>query len=335
MIGLKLPIGLIFTVLIGLFAFATRRVPSYSLFTVLGAAIFFLLVLIEGVTYAGIRHALPVVVLLAIVGGVGLQFAFSSKSIMLKTVAGASLVIAAASAVPMMRPWEYFNELIGGPSRAYLYFSDEGVDLGQRVKELADYYHRVVEPSGEVPFIFYGPISEVEEKARRIDWLGQDPKRDQSKLESPVFSGTVMIDARFLGKHPYWDLAPLRNVAPAERFGNLMVFRGTCACGPILASSLYQESLSEIFADKPDWPTAERLLRQSVTLDPTAFFVHIDLGNAYLTLGRRDDSLRAYSDALQYAPNDPALRQPIQMQIQRISSGPPDRIDPLRDPFLE
>jgi hypothetical protein len=119
--------------------------------------------------------------------------------------------------VPVTRPWEYFNEIIGGPSRAYLYFSDEGVDLGQRVKELASYYHRV-EPSGEVPFIFYGPISEVEEKARRIDWLGPDPKRDQSKLESPTFSGTVILDARFLGKHPYWDLTALRNAAAAVRY---------------------------------------------------------------------------------------------------------------------
>jgi hypothetical protein len=335
MIALKLPIGLTVIVLMGLFAFVTERIPSSGLFTVLGATVFFLLVLMTGVTYAGIRHALPVVVLLAIFGGVGMQFAFSSRSIAWKTVAGASLVIAAASAVPVLRPWEYFNEIIGGPSRAYLYFSDEGVDLGQRVKELATYYHQAVEPSGEVPFIVYGPISEVEEKARRIDWLGQDPKRDQTKLESPLFSGTVIIDARFLGKHPYWDLAALRQASPSARFGNLMVFRGPCACGPILAPSLYNESLTDIFAEKPDWATAERLLRQSVTLDPTAFFVHIDLGNVYLKLGRRDDSLRAYSDALKYAPNDSAIRRPLQVQIQRISSGSLDGVAPLRDPFLE
>lgn len=335
MVALKLPIGLICVLLIGLFAFATRRIFSEGILTVLAATVFFLLVLSAGSTYAGIRHAMPVVVLLAIIGGIGLEFAFSSKSTARKVVAGAAIAIAAASALPVMRPWEYFNEIIGGPSRAWLYFSDEGVDLGQRVKELAHYYHRAVEPSGEIPFIFYGPISEVEEKARHIDWLGLNPKRDQSKLESATFSGIAIIDARFLGKHPFWDLAGLRSVAPAARFGNLIVFRGTCACGPILASSLYQESLSDIFADKPDWAAAERLLRQSVALDPTAFFVHIELGNVCLSQGRRDDALRAYSDALKYAPIDPALRQPIQAQIQRIYSAPFDRIAPLRDPFLE
>jgi hypothetical protein len=335
MIALKLPIGLTFLVLIGLFPFATRGVFREGLLIVLSAAIFFLLIVMAGSTYAGIRHALPVVVLLAILGGVGLQFAFSSKSIAWRAVAAASLVIAAASALPVMRPWEYFNEIIGGAGHAYLYFSDEGVDLGQRVKELADYYHQKVEPTGEVPFVFYGPISEVEEKARHIDWLGQDPNRDQSRLESPMFFGTVIIDGRFLGRHPYWDISALQRVAPSARFGNLMVFRGTCECGPILASSLYQESLSEIFAEKPDWATAERLLRQSVMLDPSAFFVHIELGNAYLKLGRLDDALRAYSDALRYAPDDARLRRQIQAQIQKVSSGPLESIDPLRDPFLE
>jgi hypothetical protein len=60
-----------------------------------------------------------------------------------------------------------------------------------------------------------------------------------------------------------------------------LVFRGTCACGPILAGSLYQESLSEIFAKKPDWTAAQRLLEESVALDPSPFFVHIELANVY------------------------------------------------------
>ena len=335
MIALKLPIGLSVLILIGFLAFATRRAPPDAAITVLAAVALFMLVLISGSTYAGIRHALPAVVLLAIVGGVGMQFAFSSNSTPWKVAAGAALAIAAACALPVMRPWEYFNEFIGGPGRAYLYFSDEGVDLGQRVKELAAYYHRAVEPSGEVPFIFYGPISEVEERARGIDWLGRGPDRDQSRLESATFSGTVIVDARFLGKHPFWDNAALRSATPAARFGNLMVFRGACACGPILAGSLYQESLSEIFAEKPDWAAAQRLLQESVALDPSAFFVHIELANVYLTQGRRDRALQAYSDALRYAPSGPAFRQPIQAQIRKISSEPADCIDALRDPFLE
>jgi tetratricopeptide (TPR) repeat protein len=206
---------------------------------------------------------------------------------------------------------------VGGAGRAYLYFSDEGVDLGQRVKELAAYYHRAVEPSGEVPFIFYGLISEVEERARGIDWLGRDPDREQSMLEFATFSGTLIVDARFLGKHPFWDYAALQSATPAARFGNLMVFRGTCACGPVLAGSLYQESITKIFAEKPNSAAAQRLLQESVALDPSAFFVHIELANLYLTQGQRDHALQAYSEALRYVPTDPVLRQPITAQIQK------------------
>jgi hypothetical protein len=53
-----------------------------------------------------------------------MQFAFSSKSVAWKVAGGAFLAIAALSALPVMRPWEYFNEIIGRASRAYLYFSD-------------------------------------------------------------------------------------------------------------------------------------------------------------------------------------------------------------------
>ncbi len=69
MIGLKLPLGLTAVVLMGLFAFAARRVPTDAVVTILAAAALFLLVLIAGSTYGGIRHALPVVASLAIVGG--------------------------------------------------------------------------------------------------------------------------------------------------------------------------------------------------------------------------------------------------------------------------
>ena len=335
MIGLKLPLGLVAFLLMGLFALATRRVPTDAAIIVLAAAALVLLVLMAGSTYGGIRHALPLVALLAVVGGAGMQFACSSKFVIWKAVGAAALVAAAASALPVMRPWEYFNEIIGGASNAYLYFSDEGVDLGQRVKELADYYHRVIEPAGEVPIIVYGPISEVEEEARNIDWLSRDPKRDEFKLESATFSGAIIVDARFLGKRPFWDIASLRSTSPAARFGNLMIFRGTCACGPILAGNLYEEALSEIFAETPNWSAAERLLRQSVVLDPTAFFVHIELGNVYLKQGSRENALQAYSNALHYAPDDPMLRQAIQAQIERISVQHSTDIESLRDPFLE
>ena len=336
MIALKLPIGLSVLVLIGLFLFFARRIaPEWNagLGIVLLAAVLFLLVLASGSTYGGIRHALPVVVLLAIPAGLAVQAALSSHSKWLKVGVVASVVAAAASALPVMRPWEYFNEVVG-TKNAHLYFSDEGVDLWQRGKELAAYYHEVLEPAGEIPLLNYA-INEPEEKARRLDWLGRDKQRDQGRLTSPVFTGTILINAKFLGKRPFWDLPDLRRTAPTARFGNLVVFRGTFNCSGILGPNLYLDALSKIYAEKPDLEEAERLLRQSVRMDPREFFADIELGNLYLKRGSREDAVQAYSDALQHAPNDRELRRSIEEQIKRASSEPLGQVPELRDPFME
>jgi tetratricopeptide (TPR) repeat protein len=230
-----------------------------------------------------------------------------------------------------MRPWEYFNEIVGS-KHAYLYFSDEGVDLSQRGNELEEYYHRVLEPSGEVPLLGY-EMGEAERMARHLDWLGRDLKRDEARLSSPVFSGTILADARFLGKKPFWDTPSLRTAVPTSRFGNLLIFRGTFPSN--LAGKFYFDALAKIFTEKPDLEAAERLLRQSLASDPTAFFVDIQLGNVCIKRGARECASRAYSDALQYAPNDSQIRGLIEAQIKRVSSEPLNQIQDLRDPFME
>ena len=154
----KIPIGLLALIALGLFLFFARRIPADWLMPsgiVFGVALFFLAVLSTGATYAGVRHALPVVLLLAIFGGVAVAQAFSSKKWALAVFATVSLTAAAVSAVPQMRPWEYFNEFVGGSANAYKYFSDEGVDLGQRSKEMTEYYKREPQPNGVRPVCLY------------------------------------------------------------------------------------------------------------------------------------------------------------------------------------
>lgn len=341
MIALKLPIGLGCLVIIGLFLYFARRLPhewNMPLTLVLGAAIFFLAVLLRGVTYAGIRHALPVVVLLAIWGGAAIQSALHSDSKALKAVVSVALIAAVVSALPVIRPWEYFNETIGGTRNGYLYFSDEGVDLWQRGAELASYYHQALEATGELPLTLYGAsvgADDLEQQARGVDWLGRDLKRDEARLNTSTFSGTILVNARFVGMKPYWDLPCLRNATPAARLGNLMVFRGQFACDGLVAPYLYFAALSNIYAETPDLESAERLLRRSATLDPSAFFVSIDLGNLCLKRGSRECALQAYEAALQHADADPPFKSLIADQIKRVSSEPLDQVRELRDPFLE
>ena len=337
--ALKLPIGSSILILLGIGLYCACRLPGrwnteHSI--VLAAAVFFLLVLMRGSTYGGIRHALPVVVLLSVFAGTAAQYAFASKSKGLRILVAIALVAAAFSAIPVMRPWEYFNEVIGGPGNGYRYFNDEGVDLLQRSTEAAKYYHSVLEPAGELPLFAYTLGPEVAKfTALRVDWLGRDFQRDESRIESADFSGTVMVNSRLLAKMPFWDTATLRDRVPDARFGNLLIFRGHCACGSLLAQIVYTEAIERIYSETPDLPGAERLLRQSVRLDPSPFFVYIDLGNLLLKRGAREDALKTYSEALKRVPGDPEISHIIEEQIQRVSSEPLDRVPEVRDPFLE
>lgn len=335
----KVPIGASILVLLGLWLYCARRLPGgwrAPQAMVLAAATFFLFVLTRGVTYGGIRHALPTVVLLSVLAGTAARYLMASASKRNRIIVAVAFCAAALSAVPVTRPWEYFNEIIGGAGQGYRYFNDEGVDLLQRGTEAARYYHSVLEPAGQVPLFAYTLGPEVARyRALKVDWLGRDFQRDEGRLESAHFSGTVMINARLLAKIPFWDSAELRGRVPDARFGNLLIFRGPCDCESLRAQIVYTEALAKVFSETPDLPGGERLLRESIRLDPSPFFIYIDLGNLLLKRGARNDALGTYSEALRRVPGNHEISRTIEEQIRRVSSEPLDRIPELRDPFLE
>jgi tetratricopeptide (TPR) repeat protein len=133
----------------------------------------------------------------------------------------------------------------------------------------------------------------------------------------------------------FWDDTALREATPAKRLGNLFIFRGTFYLPGEAASSLYWRGISALYGQKPDVEEAEKAFRRSVELDPRAYFVHIQLGNLYLRRGAREDCIRAYSEALKYAPEDPEVRSAIETQIQHVTREPLVGIRPLRDPEME
>jgi hypothetical protein len=337
-IAVKLPLGLGLLAVVGGILFLGRRFPrewTTPACVLWGAAICFLFVLKSGATYAGVRHALPAVPFLAVLGGMASYEALTSpKNLVRKAIVALAFLAAGISALPVMRPWEYYNEIVGGTAKGYVYFDDEGVDLGQRAKELAAYYHAAIQPSADVPFINY-PIQRAEREAREIDWLGRDIVRDETRMNSSAFSGTMLISAQSVDRKLWWDAPELRAAKPLARFGNLFVFRGTLEMSGKLARNLYGSGMTKEYAEKPDLQTAERLLRESAQTDPSAFFVHVELGNIYLKRGLRDQALQAYSAALQHAPSDRLFRRAIEDQIRRLSTQALDQIAALRNPNLE
>lgn len=337
MILLKLPIGLSVLWVLGLVFFLSGRLRpewNFAAGVVLVAACLFLVVLAAGATYAGIRHALPAVVLLAIFGGLFVEKAVTSSARSWKVVAILGYVLACVSAIPVLRPWEYFNEIVGGSQNAYKYFSDEGVDLGQRTKEIVEYYRRHVKPAGELADVLYD-LSEEEMKGRDVDYLGRDIQRDLKRMSEPERLGTIFVGPAALIPTPWWDTPALRDATPVARFGNVFVLHGQFHVPGLAASAVYWEASKKLYAEKPDEAAAEELFQKSADLDPAAYFVFIDVGNLSLKRGAREEALLAYRNALRHAPNDLLIQNPIREQIEKLSRSPDGKIPPLRNPYME
>ena len=106
--------------------------------------------------YAGVRHALPVFPALAILAGLATVTALRSRSIVPRALVALAFAFAMASAVPVVRPWEYFNALGGGTDERLSRLLQRG--RGPRTsgeREAVAYYRERLAPTGVVPYWFY------------------------------------------------------------------------------------------------------------------------------------------------------------------------------------
>jgi tetratricopeptide (TPR) repeat protein len=332
MIAVKLPLGLLLLTAIGAVLLIIRKIPREffaPLFGVIGLAVLFLIILATGSAYGGIRHALPVVPPLALLASLAIYKAIKSKSYFLRGAVACALIAALASAIPVLRPWEYYNETVGGSERAYLYFADEGIDAELRVKELVKYYNENLRPAGEIPFLLY-PVHQAERKRRELDWVGENLERDGERLNSEMVSGTIFMGGRQVRAKPAF-----RDATPIARFGNLFVFRDTFRDPDTKVFRLTMRARNKIYTAEPDIEGAIKLLSEAVALDPKKFHNAVELGNQYLKVGKREEALRAYRIAKENAPADDAISELLTRQIERVAAEPLEQISPLRNPKIE
>ena len=336
-VAAKLPLGLLLLTLIGVFLLVARRLPrdfDLPVAAMTGFAAIFLFFLIRGSSYGGIRHALPVFPLMAVLASLAIYSAVRSKSYLHRGGVAVALIAALVSAIPVMRPWEYFNEIAGGTSGGHRYFNDEGVDLSLRSNEAVRYYHEVLKPTGEIPYVFY-LLPAIKDPSKSIDQVGSDPDRDRGKWEADTATGTFIVGANEISPALWWDKKPFRDVEPIARFGNLFVFRGTFDIRAMRAQSLDYLASFQIYGAEPNIEKAVEMLSAAVEIDPKAFFVALELGNQYLKLAKRDDALRAYQVAFDNCPKSDETRKLLERQIERLKLEPIDQIAPLRNPWVE
>lgn len=337
LLAVKIPLGLLALSFWGVWLAARRPIRSpapWALYAALGYGFVFLVLLMpSGAYYAGVRHALRCLLALALLGGYAIEWALCAGLIP-RLVCAAALLTALVEALPAVRPWEYHNALAGNTAGAYRYFSNEGVDLGQRTRELADYYRREVEPRGEVAYLLYD-LRPADQKRRgiRAHYYGSPEGAGDQSVD---LTGTFLVGTTEIAITRRRDYEALRFARPVARFGNLLVYRGTFHLPEWRAWNLTIQAMDLLYSEKPDPDRARVLFEEVIALRPMMVGPAVELGNMALKRGDGTAALSAYRTARQYAPPGDPVTPALDGQLSRLQSGQdPQSIPAIRNPWME
>lgn len=330
----KVPLGLLALVLAGALFLARTRPPDLlrGLALVGLVALLFLAVLARsGSGYAGVRHALPVFPLLALLGGAALAAAPSGRA---RAAAAVLFLLGLGEGLRPARAWEFYNLAAGGPDGAYRSFNDEGIDLGQRDRELVRYVHERLDPAGEVPYVDY-PLSPSLVGREGLRTRSFRNTLDGSGAPSDEVSGTFLMPATALAPSPWYDWAALREAGPSERLGNLLVFRGTFKVPWLSARWALARAMGLLYGAHRDPAAAEPLLRKAYQLHPQAFPAALELGNILLERDQRALAHEAYRNAFRHAPAGSPAAEALKERLAALARPGREPLPPLRNPWVE
>ncbi|MFI5184590.1 MAG: hypothetical protein ACHQNV_09340, partial [Vicinamibacteria bacterium] len=327
---IKVPLALLALALLGalsLWRADLQPVARCSLLVLLSMATSHLVALSgsQG-TYAGVRHALPSVVLLSVLAGGALWRARGQRSRVMRVAVLCCFAAAVAMTIGEPRLWEYHNELVGGTANAWRYFGNEGMDLGQRAYEVDRYVRDVVTPSGENFYLSYA-IIEAETRALGI----KDARKVKDINDTNVaglYEGYFIYDCTSLVPAPEADWNPdaiFKEMTPMARLGFVTVWRGRQRAPNVRAYGVAARVVEYVYKNGgSDWGLVARRLEEVVATVPAFWGASVELGNAYLRLGRRDDALRAYRQPLSQLDRgvlDDITRKDLEEQIAGLERG--------------
>ena len=332
-LGVKLPLGLLLAAVasIGWAAAGRSDAPARGALVVLGVSGVAFLAALAGSNsgYAGVRHALPVFPPLAAVTGAAAG-AFAARGGRARFLVLVPFAAAVLPALSVTRPWEFHNLLAGGTEGAFRRLSDEGVDLGQRSLEVASFEREVLRPRGDVPYVVYPMAPEFASRLglRSRPWVSADP--------SGTLAGTFLVSAVEVAPSPPWDYEAFRQVEPADRRGNLLVYRGEFRIPWLRAKSLYMEGLSLLYGSPSNLARARDRFAEAARLHPEGWPSALELGNTELRLGRGAEAIAAWELALaSTSEDDTGIRSALRDRIARLRASPGSPPDPIRNPWLE
>ena len=327
----KLPLGFLILAIFGISVLVLRRLPvevGVPLTGVIGMAAFFMLFIAQnGIFYAGLRHWLFVVPLLAVCAAVGAWFLWRSPIFWWRAVPVAAILWIAVAVLPQRRIWEYHNVLAGGSQNAWLGFSNESVDLGQRTPEFIAYYQSHIAPTPVM--VGYWAITEQMKAARVKQWEPQPQEIGDGRL-----NGWLCLRAPDISLRDWHAMPSMRDIQPTARFGNLLLYHGDFDLPRVAAGILSFRAMKMLDETGSDKKLVEQFLLKAIALDSDSPVAAIELGNFALGRGETEQALHWYELARKdAAAEDPDILPDIDRQIELVKGG--GTVPPLRNPGKE
>ncbi len=307
----------------------------------MGTAYFITLLGSQG-SYAGVRHALPVVMVMAILAGAVVEAAHRLDAVRWGAIAALLLATTAAMTLRTPRLWEYHNEIVGGADGAPYLFDDEGVDLGQRAYEIAAYHDSVIAPTGLPLYSATYWLPEQEAKALGLNFRRRVESLTDSNVAG-IYHGFFIYTPTDELPFPQWDWDPaevFRELRLRARLGAATIWEGTQVSPDNRAWAMENRVLRYIYVEQgTDWELVATKLEEVVAEVPFSAPSGLELGNAYLRLGRREDAIRAFAEPLKHLDRgitDEVVQQQFREVIRRLERGDPlEQVTPLRNPWQE
>jgi hypothetical protein len=340
----KLPLALLALALLGAGLRWRARGPEsarWVLVALFVASAFHLAALmVSPAAWGGVRHATPLIVAAAILGGAAVAEAWRRRSRI--ALAGVAALFVAASAMTLREPrlWEYHNELVGGSAGAYRYFTNEGLDLGQRFAEIRAFHDRFIAPGGEPMYVDYW-MGEEQIRAAGLHYHRRVESLEDTNVAG-TYQGWFVYTRGDTLPWPQWDWNPddvFKELRLVAQFGNVGIWHGRQVRPRTRASSLSAKVMDYIYKENgSDWALVALRLEEVVALMPQKLDAGVELGNAWARLGDGTRAVAAYRRMLEQKklPLDPPFAQQLRAHIERIEAGAePSKLEPLRNPWLE
>lgn len=340
----KLPLGMLLAALLGAALLWRARIPAsarWMVWAMFGACAVHLLALIgSGGVWGGVRHALPVIAGVALLAGAAVAQAWQRRSRIAGAVVFLSLVATLGLTVREPRLWEYHNELVGGSAGAYRYFSNEGLDLGQRFGEIRAFHDREIRASGLPMYSDYW-MGDVQIRAAKLNYRRAAQDLNDTNVEGR-FEGYFVQEMGSTLPWPSWNWDPreiFKDLELQARFGHVGIWKGTVVRPQWRAGGMSNRVMDYIYKENgKDWALVARRLEEVAALMPQRVDAGIELGNAYVRLGDGRRAIQAYRRLLdqEKIPLDRLIHRQVEAQVTRIAASQDvASVGPMRNPWLE